>query len=92
MDNFDCIRQKADQKAGLEGQPFFNRNFDFKSCFFLSTNVLEMSFGCIILIRTDLHPSIGTICTVQDDRAAKTETKLSSDVTICFSVAYIHDD
>ena len=51
-----------------------------------------MSFGCIILIRTDLHPSIGTIYTVQDDKAAKTESKLSFDVTICFSVAYIHDD
>ena len=51
-----------------------------------------MSFGCIIPIRTDLHPSIGTIYTVQDDKAAKTESKLSFDVTISFSVAYIHND
>ena len=51
-----------------------------------------MSFGVIILKTKDLHPSIGTIYTVQDDKAAKTESKLSFDVTICFSVAYIHDD
>ena len=51
-----------------------------------------MSFGGILLIRTDLDPSISTRYTVQDDKAVKYSSKLSFDVTISFSVAYIHDD
>ena len=69
-------------------QPYFNK----KNSFFLSTNVVDMSFGVILLIRTDLDPSISTRYTVQDDKAVKYSSKLSFDVTICFSVAYIHDD
>ena len=40
----------------------------------------------------DLDPSISTRYTVQDDKAVKYSSKLSFDVTISFSVAYIHND
>ena len=76
----------------FKGSTIFQPYFDKKNSFFLSKNVVDMSFGCILLIRTDLNLLIDTKYTVQDDKAVKTSSKSSFDVTICFSVAYIHDD
>ena len=76
----------------FKGSTIFQPYFDKKNSFFLSKNVVDMSFGCILLIRTDLDPLIDTRYTVQDNKAVKTSSKSSFDVTICFSVAYIHND
>ena len=67
--------QKAVQKTSLKGQPFSNLILIKKNSFFPSKNIVDMSFGCILLIRTDLDPLIDTRYTVQDNKAVKNPIK-----------------